>query len=139
MGKRDSHRPENTGRARVRSRPAGPEGRSPAAVGGERLTLLAAKVYICILLNSLQVVAMPFFDFFWNTEIVDHLAEHDVSPGDFEQVVQSAALRGQSRSSGRPCCWGETADGRYLLCVYEYIDEVTIFPITAFEVRRPRR
>lgn len=82
---------------------------------------------------------MPLFDFYWDGEIVAHLAEHDVSPGDFEQVVQSAALRGQSRSSGRPCCWGESADGRYLLCVYEYIDEVTIFPITAFEVRPPRR
>ena len=37
------------------------------------------------------------------------------------------------------CCWGETLDGRYLLCVYEYIDELTILPITAYEVRRPRR
>jgi uncharacterized DUF497 family protein len=82
---------------------------------------------------------MPFFDFYWDTAIAAHLAEHDVSPEDFERVVQTAGLRGQSRSTGRPCCWGETQDGRYLLCIYEYIDEIAIFPITAFEVRRPRR
>lgn len=43
---------------------------------------------------------------------------------------------GESRSSGRPCCWGETSDGRYLLCVFEKIDEMTILPITAYETRR---
>jgi hypothetical protein len=41
---------------------------------------------------------------------------------------------GVSRSSGRPCCWGETADGRRLFCVYEYLGEITIIPVTACEV-----
>ena len=41
---------------------------------------------------------------------------------------------GMSRSSGRPCCWGETADGRRLFCVYEFLDDITIIPVTAYEV-----
>ena len=39
-----------------------------------------------------------------------------------------------SRSSGRPCCWGETSDGRHLFCVYEFLDDMTIIPVTAYEV-----
>ena len=80
---------------------------------------------------------MAYFDFFWNDETIDHLAEHDVSQEDFEAVVQNPDSVGQSDSKGQPCCWGETADGRYLLCVFEKIDEITILPITAYEVRRP--
>lgn len=82
---------------------------------------------------------MPCFDFTWTAAIQNHIAEHGIATEDFEWVASTAELRGRSRSTGRPCCWGETLDGRYLLCVYEYIDELTILPITAYEVRRPRR
>jgi hypothetical protein len=82
---------------------------------------------------------MPYFDFHWTAESVSHLTEHDLTPDDFEYVVRTASVRGSSRSTGRPCCWGETVDGRYVLCVYEYIDDALILPITAYEVRRPRR
>jgi hypothetical protein len=80
-----------------------------------------------------------FFVFYWDSETIAHLAAHDITPDDFETVVGSPERRGESRSTGRPCCWGEAADGRYLLCVYEYIDEVTILPVTAYEVARPAR
>ena len=43
-------------------------------------------------------------------------------------------LFGVSRSSGRPCCWGEAADGRTLFCVYEFLDDLTIVPVTAYDV-----
>jgi hypothetical protein len=82
---------------------------------------------------------MPYFDFFWTDEIAWHLAEHGIDQEDFEYVVRTTHMRGQSRSTLRPCCWGETLDSRYLLCIYEYIDDVLILPITAYEVRRPRR
>lgn len=84
-------------------------------------------------------MSMPYFDFYWDREIVTHLSEHAVSPEEFESVVSMPERRSHSRSTGRPCCWGETNDGRYLLCIYEYINELTILPITAYEVRRPRR
>jgi hypothetical protein len=44
---------------------------------------------------------------------------------------------GKSRSSGRPCKWGFTIDGRYLIIIYEVIDADTILPVTAFEVAEP--
>jgi hypothetical protein len=31
---------------------------------------------------------------------------------------------------------GYTTAGRYLICVYELIDDVTVYPITAYELRQ---
>ena len=80
---------------------------------------------------------MPFFNFLWTDEIVDHVAEHGVSQDDFEHVVSSPVRRGTSRSSGLPAAWGYTQDGRYLFAVFEEIDAVTILPVTAYEVAEP--
>lgn len=55
---------------------------------------------------------MPYFDFEWTDEIIEHLDEHGVSPEDFEEVVSAPEEIGESRTTGRPCCWGETTDGR---------------------------
>lgn len=82
---------------------------------------------------------MGYFEFLWTDDIIAHMAEHGVSPDDFATIVNRPERRGKSRSTGRPCCWGETIDGRYLLCVYEYLDVLTVVPITAFEVSRPNR
>ncbi len=77
---------------------------------------------------------MPYFEFLWTEEIVDHLAEHGVTREDFEEAVSNADRIDMSRSSGRPCCLCETADGRRLFCVYEHLHEITIIPVTAYEV-----
>jgi hypothetical protein len=76
---------------------------------------------------------MPYFEFLWTDEIVDHLAEHGVTQQEFEQVVSNPDRVGLSRSTGRPCCWGETADGRRLFCVYEHLDDLTLIPVTAYD------
>jgi hypothetical protein len=49
-------------------------------------------------------------------------------------VVSSPDRIGVSRSSGRPCCWGETAAGCQLFCVYEFLNDMTIITVTAYEV-----
>ncbi len=77
---------------------------------------------------------MPYYDFLWTDEIIAHLAEHGVSRENFEEVVSNPRRVGVSRSSGRPCCWGETVEGRQLFCVYEFLDDITIIPVTAYEV-----
>jgi hypothetical protein len=81
---------------------------------------------------------MPYYDFLWTGDIVRHLADHGVSQDDFERVVCSPSSRGYSRSSGLPASWGHTEDGRYIVAVYEELDQVTILPVTAYEVREPR-
>ena len=77
---------------------------------------------------------MAHFEFVWTDEIVEHIVEHGVNQQEFEQTVSNPDRVGVSRSTGRPCCWGETAEGRHLFCVYEYLDHMTIIPVTAYSV-----
>jgi hypothetical protein len=81
---------------------------------------------------------MAFFNFLWAHEIVEHIAEHGLTQEDFEYVVSKPVRRGISRSSNLPAAWGYTVDGRYIIAIYEEIDEVTILPVTAYEVPEPR-
>ena len=85
-------------------------------------------------MNRKECVSMPYYEFFWTDEIIEHLAEHGIGQKDFEEVVSNPTRLGVSRSSGRPCCWGKTPDGRQLFCVYEFLDDITIIPVTAYEV-----
>jgi hypothetical protein len=77
---------------------------------------------------------MPYYFFIWTPEIVEHLAEHEVTPEEFEAVVSNPDYEDVSRSTSNPLAFGSTSDGRYLCCVYRRIDEDTIEPITAYEV-----
>lgn len=81
---------------------------------------------------------MPYFDVLWTEEIVEHFAEHGVSQDDLEHVLCNPHSKGLSRSSGLPTVWGYTPDGRYIMVVYEELDETTILPVTAYEVSEPR-
>ena len=80
---------------------------------------------------------MPYYEFLWTDEIIEHLAEHDVAPEDFEQVVSAPDDVGASDSTGLPCAWGETIDWRFVICIYEEIDDILLLPVTAYEVPRP--
>ena len=81
---------------------------------------------------------MAYYEFFWTAAIVAHVAEHGVSQNDFEHVFCQPTSKGYSRSSGLPAVWGYTADGRYIMAVYEVLDDMTILPVTAYEVPEPR-
>jgi uncharacterized DUF497 family protein len=77
-----------------------------------------------------------YFRFFWDGANDEHLAEHGVTPEEFEYVVLATRNADvlQSRTTGRLVAIGETAAGRQIACVYEEIDESSCYPVTAFEV-----
>ena len=77
---------------------------------------------------------MPFYFFAWTTDIEEHLAEHEVSPEEFEEIVNDPDYEDVCRATGNPLAFGETSTGRYLCCVFKRIDSATIEPITAYEV-----
>lgn len=80
---------------------------------------------------------MPYYEIIWNEESggnVEHIAEHGLTPEDIEEVLFHPLDRDVSRSSGLPVVFGFTPDGRYILVVYEQMDERTIYPVTAYEV-----
>jgi uncharacterized DUF497 family protein len=78
---------------------------------------------------------MPWFSVIWTPENREHIARHDVTPEEFEEVVFQAGRRqiGKSKTSGRPAVTGQTSSGRMLYCVFEYVDGATILPVTAFD------
>jgi len=80
---------------------------------------------------------MPYFDFFWTDENIDHVGEHDITPEEFEEVVQSPEQLTESESSGRPLAFGWTSTGKFIGCVYEMFNESTVYPVTAFEPDEP--
>lgn len=84
---------------------------------------------------------MAFESYVWTDEDIQHLAEHDLTPADFEYVIDHPIDKGKSDSSGRPAVWGYTEDGRFIIAIYQTLDDGTILPVTAYEVpeQRPRK
>lgn len=80
---------------------------------------------------------MPHVEVIW-TEGPDgnseHLAEHGISPEEAEEVLRDPTFTGESRRSGRPIVIGTTRSGKKILVVYDILDRLTVFPITAYEV-----
>ena len=77
----------------------------------------------------------------WNDEPgdnVEHIAEHGLLPQEIEYVLANYEPDDRSHVSGRPCTFGYTEDGRYIIVIFDAIDESTIYPVTAYEVPEPR-
>ena len=70
---------------------------------------------------------------------VEHIAQHRITKEEVEDVFQNPTGMDTSRSSGRPVVFGETGTGRYIMVAYEVVDASTVYPITAYDVQRPRR
>ena len=80
---------------------------------------------------------MAWFDYLWlegEDGNIEHIAEHGLTPADIEHVMENCIAERTSRSSGRPVRFGYTLDGRYIAVVFEWLDDVTVYPVTAYEV-----
>jgi len=81
---------------------------------------------------------MPWCELIWEWDEeggnVAHIAQHGVSPEDVEDVLENPIQYEKSRSSGRSMVFGYTGDGRRLAVVYEQLDDMTLYPVTAYEV-----
>ena len=67
---------------------------------------------------------------------VQHIAEHGLTKDEVASVFAAAdAITEESRSSGSPLTRGTTYTGRYVIVVWEHIDEnpLTVYPVTAYE------
>ena len=70
---------------------------------------------------------------------VAHILRHGVTKAEVEEALANATDFDTSRMSGRPVAFGETSGGRYLIVAYEMKRGKTVYPITAYDVDRPRR
>jgi hypothetical protein len=74
------------------------------------------------------------FSFLLNEEIESYIGLHGVTPDEFEEVVLNSYDLKRSGSSGRPMAFGPTSSGKFLACVFEFLDSKTVIPVTAYEV-----
>jgi uncharacterized DUF497 family protein len=82
---------------------------------------------------------MPLIDIIWDLPDdpdgnVQHIAEHGLTPGDVEYVLNHPTRRATSRSSSRPMVYGNTPAGESIVVVFDEIDDSTIYPVTAYVV-----
>lgn len=80
---------------------------------------------------------MPWFDFIWvpgDGGNIEYIGQHGVTQDEVEEVVQDPDRVEKSRSSGRTIAFGYTSTGKYIAVVLEEMDDVTVYPITAYEV-----
>jgi hypothetical protein len=63
-----------------------------------------------------------------------HVSEHGLTMEDIEYVLENPTREGVSNSTGRPCCFGYTPAGDFIIVVYEEVDRDAIYPVTAYEV-----
>jgi uncharacterized DUF497 family protein len=82
---------------------------------------------------------MRFVQIIWDDDDlpegnVQHIAEHGLTMGDVEYVIENPTKEGASNSTGRPCCFGYTPGGDFIIVVFEQVDEDVIYPVTAYEV-----
>lgn len=65
---------------------------------------------------------------------VQHVAEHDLTKEEVEEVLAYPEHRTKSRSSGLPVVLGSTSTGRFIAVVFQEIDEDTARPVTAYDI-----
>jgi hypothetical protein len=83
--------------------------------------------------------AVPIRYAIWDTEHdprgnVQHVAEHGLTPGDVKDVLFGIHELDQSDASGSPIAFGFTSAGEYICVVFDWVDDDTVYPVTAYPV-----
>jgi hypothetical protein len=81
---------------------------------------------------------MEMIEFIWDDSEggnVEHITDNDVTIAEAEYVVQNPVRKFISRSSGRPGRAAITPEGRRIAVIFEWVDELTVYPITAYQSR----
>jgi uncharacterized protein len=77
---------------------------------------------------------MRIHEFIWPADRIDHIAQHDVTPEEVEEVCFGKAFVRRAKSEGRNPIYyvlGQTEVGRYLFCVVIQFPDGRGYPITA--------
>ncbi len=75
---------------------------------------------------------MAWFEFIWTQYRVDKLAQHGLTPDDFEAAFAEYFDEEPSESSGNLIRFGYTADGRTIAMIFQWIEkDLSVIPITA--------
>ena len=71
---------------------------------------------------------------------VEHVAEHGLTADEVDEVLLDDSIpTAHSATTGRPCKFGHTSTGKYIVVVWDELndDPRMIYPVTAYEVPEP--
>ena len=71
---------------------------------------------------------------------VEHVAEHGLTPDEVDEVLLDDTIpTAYSSSTGRPCKFGYTSTGKYIIVIWDELNEDPrmIYPVTSYEVPEP--
>lgn len=77
---------------------------------------------------------MRIYEFIWNSDRIEHIASHNVTPNDVEEVCFGVSFVLKAKSEGeKPVYYvlGQTDAGRYLFCVVIQFPDGKGYPVTA--------
>ena len=77
---------------------------------------------------------MRIGEFVWAEDRIDHIARHNVTPKEVEEVCFSRSLVLRAKSEGENPVYyvlGQTLSGRYLFCVVIQFPDSKGYPVTA--------
>lgn len=77
---------------------------------------------------------MPHFEFIWDGENDAHIAEHGVTIDEAEYVVKNPVELEIRKRYGRTYAYGFSQTRKFLKVVYEVVDDLTLYVVTAYEV-----
>ena len=81
---------------------------------------------------------MAYYEYLWSDEPggkVEHIAEHGLTPDDFEFVFEKFEGSTMSEASGCPVRFGYSPGNRYVMVVFEWVEKnLVVLPVTAYEV-----
>lgn len=80
---------------------------------------------------------MAWSSVIWDWTPGGNVELHDLATDDVDDVLLNFESTGFSQTTGRPCVFGYTPDGRYIIVIYEEVDSDTVMPVTAYEVPEP--
>jgi hypothetical protein len=79
---------------------------------------------------------VPHFEFLWIDETIAHIADNGLSTDDAENAMTRPYSTFESKSTGRDGVRGFALDGRRIAVIFEQIDELTVFVVTAYFIDR---
>jgi hypothetical protein len=68
---------------------------------------------------------------------IQHVADHGLTIAEVEHVLGNAEAESTSHSSSRPCCFGFTPSGEYIIVLFEEPVAGVAYPVTAYQVPEP--
>ena len=81
---------------------------------------------------------MAYVEIIWDLDDdengnVLHIAQHGIHKQDVVDILFDPHVLDFSRSTGSPIAFGVISYGRTVAVVYEQVDDVPVYPITAYE------